>query len=227
MKIHTETRSKKFITQFYELGLSVSYDRVLQVESKLASSVCENFREKGVVVPAQLRHGLFTLGALDNLDYIRSSTTAKGSFHGTGISLFQLPTSPNLGEKQNAVRLPLTDIKKNYQLSDSLTTVSAVALKKAKVTVPLNSKVSASVEGQLLVAQLREKNWLEHACLLLEKVELEKNDIIAWSAFHAYMQDASTDVYTTLTQLLPLFYEKAATGAMIKHGMNVLRHRIP
>ena len=166
MKIHTETRSKRFITQLYELGLSVRYDRVLQVESKLATAVCENFREKGVVVPAQLRHGLFTLGTLDNLEHNPSSTTAKGSFHGKGISLFQFPTSSNLGEKQNAVRLPLTDIKKNYQSPDSFTTVSAVGLKTAKVTVPLNSKVSASVEGQLLVAQLREKNWLEHACII-------------------------------------------------------------
>ena len=29
MRIHTETRSKKIITQLYDLGLSVSYDRVL------------------------------------------------------------------------------------------------------------------------------------------------------------------------------------------------------
>ena len=32
----------------------------------------------------------------------------------------------------------------------------------------------------------------------------------------------SSDLYTTLTQLLPLFYDKAATAGMIKHGMNVL-----
>lgn len=36
------------------------------------------------------------------------------------------------------------------------------------------------------------------------------------------MPDASADMQTTLTQLLPLFYEKAASAAMMKHGMNVL-----
>ncbi len=36
------------------------------------------------------------------------------------------------------------------------------------------------------------------------------------------MQDTSADLHTTLAQLLPLFYEKAATAAMIKHGMNVV-----
>ena len=33
MKIHTEKRSKKIITQLHDLGLSVSYNRVLQLES--------------------------------------------------------------------------------------------------------------------------------------------------------------------------------------------------
>jgi len=67
----------------------VSYDRILQLESQLATAICENFQEKSVVVPANLQRGLFTVGALDNLDHNPSSTTAKGSFHGTGISLFQ------------------------------------------------------------------------------------------------------------------------------------------
>ena len=49
--------------------------------------------------------------------------------------------------------------------------------------------------------------------------EIEKGDTIAWSAFHASMLDVSADLPT---HLLPLFYEKAAMAAMIKHGMNVL-----
>ena len=72
------------ITELYVLGLSVSYNQVLQIEKQLAFAVCEDFRKKGVVCPAQLRKGLFTVAVLDNLDHNPSSTTAKGSFHGTG-----------------------------------------------------------------------------------------------------------------------------------------------
>lgn len=104
--------------------------------SQLATAVCENFQEKGAVVPSQLRHGVFAVGALDNIDHNPSSTTAKGSFHGTGVSLFQFPTSSKLGDKQNDIRLPLPDSKKNHRLPDSYTTVSAVVLKVAKVSVP-------------------------------------------------------------------------------------------
>ncbi|KAJ8034517.1 hypothetical protein HOLleu_21393 [Holothuria leucospilota] len=53
MKIHTQTRSKKFIQELYKLGISVSYDRILRVENQLAAAVCEGFKEKGVVCPAE------------------------------------------------------------------------------------------------------------------------------------------------------------------------------
>ena len=131
MKIHTEVRSnKKLITQLYDLSLSVSYDRVLQLESQLATAVCEDFQKKGVVVPAQLRHGLFTIGALDNLDHNPSSTTAKGSFHGTGISLFQFSSSSKLGDQQNDITVQLAISKSSYQLPSQFTTVPAVTLDK-------------------------------------------------------------------------------------------------
>ena len=58
---------------------------------------------------------------------------------------------------------------------------------------------------------------------LLEKYEIEKGDTVVWSAFHASMLDVSAELPTTLTQLFPLLCEKAATVAVIKHGMNVLR----
>ena len=87
LNVHTQTRSKKLIMEFHELGLSVSYNRVLQLENQIAFTVCEDFKKKGVVCPAQLRKGLFTVGALDNIDHNPSSTTAKDSFHGTGTEL--------------------------------------------------------------------------------------------------------------------------------------------
>ena len=45
----------------------------------------------GVIAPSCLCKGLFTVGAIDNLDHNPSSTTSTDSFRGTGISLFQFP----------------------------------------------------------------------------------------------------------------------------------------
>jgi len=58
----------------------------------MAKGVCQQFQQDGVVCPPKTRHGLFTIGAVDNIDYNPSTATAKDSFHGTGISLMQQPT---------------------------------------------------------------------------------------------------------------------------------------
>ena len=69
LKVHTQTRSKKLISELYQLGLSVSYDRILELEKQIASSICEHTNEIGLVCPSQLSHDLFTVAALDNLDH--------------------------------------------------------------------------------------------------------------------------------------------------------------
>ncbi|KAK1891518.1 putative translation initiation factor IF-2 [Dissostichus eleginoides] len=135
LSVHMQTRSKKLIGQLYELGISVSFDRVVEMENQLATATCENIAKNGVVCPAQLRKGLFTVSALDNLDHNPSRTTAKGSFHGTGISLFQFPSKSNVGHFQDGIDIPSPETK-NHRLSDNFTTVPAVALKKANVAVP-------------------------------------------------------------------------------------------
>ena len=63
----------------------------------MANAICMRFEDEGVVCPSHLRKSLFTVGALDNIDHNLSSTTAQGSFHGTGISVFQFPTASNSG----------------------------------------------------------------------------------------------------------------------------------
>ena len=68
----------------HRMGVSVSYDRVLEIENSLATAVCKRFEEENLVCPANLRKGLITVGALDNIDY---NPSAKGSFHGTGIKV--------------------------------------------------------------------------------------------------------------------------------------------
>jgi hypothetical protein len=40
LDIHIRLRSKKIVTELHEPGLSVSYDRVLQLENQLAIAVC-------------------------------------------------------------------------------------------------------------------------------------------------------------------------------------------
>ena len=85
-KIHAVTRSRGLVDTMFNLGGCVSYDRLLRLTSYIANGVCQRFRVEDVVCPPKLRSGLFTTGAVDNIDHNPSSATAKDSFHGTGIS---------------------------------------------------------------------------------------------------------------------------------------------
>ncbi len=97
MKIHGATRNRELVDILHSLGMCVSYDRLLQLTSDIANNVCQRFSIENAVCPSNLRQGLLTTAAVDNIDYNPSSATAKDSFHGTRISLIQHPSHTNGG----------------------------------------------------------------------------------------------------------------------------------
>ena len=243
LNIHQVTRSKKLIQQFYQMGISISYDRVMELEEWFATAICERFGEDGVVAPACLRKGLFTSGAFDNLDHNPSSTTSSDSFHGTGISLFQFPTRNDPGESRPPVILPPSGDK--HSLPDDYACVPSVALTTSAIAVPssVNTKTeplqdcldeeeadwfcheTEPPQACVDVAILEEAGWFSHALPLAEKEVLTAMDAIAWAAYHASRQPPMGDP-PALCALLPLFYEKSATPAMVRHGMDVQKKAI-
>ena len=136
LNIHAQTRSKKLIQQLYQMGISISYYRVIQLEEWITISACEHFEEDGVVSHAYLRKGLFTVSALNNIDHNPSSITSLTSFHGTGISLFQFPTKTKTGESRPPVKIPPSGTKR-HSLPDKYASVSgAAALTTTTIAVP-------------------------------------------------------------------------------------------
>ena len=190
MNVHALTRSKKLIQQLYHIGISISYARIMEIEDLIANCTCERFAEDGVVYPACLRKGLFTVGALDNLDHNPSSTTSLTSFHGTGISLFQLPTKSRPGESRTPIAIPPHGNEK-HSLPDSYASVPALALKTTAAMVPECDVFP--VESCLEEAIATEQSWAEHALPLLG-TELGSTDAIAWAAYHASMQPQVEDL---------------------------------
>lgn len=218
LSTHTHTRSKKAIESLYKLGISVSYSRMLEVEESIASGICKRYKHEDLVCPANLRKGLFTVGALDNIDHNPSATTAQGSFHGTAISIFQFPTQANPGILREPIEIePFTSSK--LYLPESYTNVPAVSCKTDQIAVSKCPCDLSSSESTIEAAQSGEAEWTEHALHLLCKESLEKGDNISWAAFHASLSPTRDDL--VINAMLPLFHEKAATIAMIKHGMDV------
>ena len=80
--------------------------------------------------------GTFTIGALDNIDRNPSSMTAASSFHGTGISMSQLPTINNPGKERPPVTLPPKGT--GHALPEEYATVHPLELDTSKVVVPIS-----------------------------------------------------------------------------------------
>lgn len=93
-------RDKRRINELHNMGLSSSSDRVLELTSQLCRMVVQRSKEKNVVCPSNLQHGVFTVAAMDNIDHKTTSNTSVDEFHGTGISIFQLPRNGNVGTQQ-------------------------------------------------------------------------------------------------------------------------------
>ena len=73
-----------------------------------------------------MKSGLFTTAAVDNVDHNPSSTSAQDPFHGTGISLFQHPSSDVQGVQRD--NPPDDSVTAAAHLPESYTTVPAVAV---------------------------------------------------------------------------------------------------
>ena len=95
--VHTKTRKRELVDTLHELGLSVSYDRVMDISTELGNKICSHYQREKAVCPPELKCGLFTTAAIDNIDHNPSSTSAHDAFHGTGHSLFQHPDSDSGG----------------------------------------------------------------------------------------------------------------------------------
>ena len=112
--------------KLYRLGLSISYDRVMQISADLGSSVCSFDEREKVVCPLKLKRDLFTTGCVDNIDHNPSSRTAKDSFHGTAISLTQHSRPGNLGTDHHIVAIDIeSNLPGRLYLGSSLATLSS------------------------------------------------------------------------------------------------------
>ena len=106
----------------------------MELEDRLAAAVCARFDEDDVVSPSNLRKNIFTIGALDNLDHNPSSTTSHSSFHGTAISIFQIPTKINRGDARRPVKIAAGEQGK-CSIPEDYATVPAVALKTSNISI--------------------------------------------------------------------------------------------
>ena len=200
----------------------------MKLTSDISNGVCEQFKVDGVVCPPKLHSGLFTSAAVDNLDYNPTSTTAKESFYGTGISLFQHPSHESEGIDRGVVVIgqSTSSACRDHSvapLPSEYTDVPPASIKTKEFVAP---KVDGSVQPtdlqSITEAKLREQEWLKAVMSAITDDESDGVPWISWSAYHASIQEASIPL-AAINALLPLFMDSAHSTAMIKHAMSVVQ----
>ena len=221
--IHGKTRKRELVDTFFQLGLSISYDRVLNISTTMATEATEQYQKDGVVCPLILRKHLFTTAAIDNIDHNPTSTTAGQSFHGTGISLFQNRTSESDGTKRERQPARNTESSQKYSLPDYYTNVSPASLVTKQPVIQPTEVLPAADDNILKSAIMDEHVWLKKTRKQRDDTQ-STEDPISWAAYHGNLQTENR--VPTISALLPLFPDDSKSIGMIRHSMDIVREAV-
>ena len=227
---HALTRKRELVDSLYKLGISISYDRVLSISTDIGNAVCRRFEEDGVLCQVKLRKALFITAAIDNIDHNLKSNTAQGSFHGTGISLFQNTSPGNTGVERNTVILKQNEdasSKTICPLPKWYTEVPPCVLRNKSVAITLTNGPEIANTNPVVLerALIKEYEWLEEVRASTKSDLYHGEKPITWSGYHASFQ-TELSFTPAITSLFPLFPDEAKSVAMIRHAMNVIKTAI-
>ena len=96
LNLYSIVRSKSFVQILFQLGIVLSYDRILSFVNEV-SQVVKNLHSGNKVLHFTLRMGIFTSFIDDNLYKNSSSVDAKARFHGTAMLVVKFLTADSLG----------------------------------------------------------------------------------------------------------------------------------
>ncbi|KAK3889081.1 hypothetical protein Pcinc_006956 [Petrolisthes cinctipes] len=179
MSMFAKTRKRQLNDILFEHGLSISYDRVLEISAQLGEAFVAQYVENGVVCPPALRKHLFTTAVVDNIDHNPTATTAQTSFHGTSLSIFQHPSPDYPGERRELPQLKSDrKNKKVPELPEDFTNVHPAYIPK-KPYPPSAACQSFPAPDSIQDHLSQEYSWLEHVLVTENVVDTAT---ITWSA---------------------------------------------
>ena len=183
VSVYTKTRKRTLVEMLNEHGISISYDRVLEISAQLGDATVSKYVEDGMVCAPILRKGLFTTSAMDNIDHNHTTTTATTSFHGTSVSVFQHPVKEDKGEERGQLKFGEEKVKTVPELPDSFTNIRPAFFTKKKPS-PLQSGVTHPDTSLLRPQLAMEYEWLKKVTVTEVPVD------VPWLAHHASQRKA-------------------------------------
>ena len=193
--------------------------KLMEVRKGLALAVSQRFAEDRVMVPVNIKRGVFTTGGVDNID-----ESGRVELHGTAISLTNHLTHDNMGVDPPPLTLSDTD-DTSIKLPDDFSSAPYVDEYAGEITLtPIPDGAASPVFAENPRAGIPEKGWLNH----LNKVLMEKDGVlqdmpVTYSGFFSHNQSESVRP-KAVVGVFPVFYEKASSMSMQKHSMLVVKN---
>ena len=203
----------------HDHGLSIPYDRVLQISAQLGDAAVARYTEDGVVCSSELRKGLFTTAAMNNIDYNPTATTTMTSFHGTSMSILQHPTSDNEGEKPEPLVIRGLSIKQLPELPESFTNIHPAYLKNKTPSPPEFEYPTDTGIDFPRVFLTNEFEWLEKVHLTQSLDDIVN---ITWPVQHV-SEKRGLNFKVSITSILPLLRNQGNSVATIRCVMDRIR----
>ena len=165
------------------------------------------------VCSPKLQENIFTLSAIDNLDHNPSPSTAKDSFHGTGISIFQFQTN-----QDDSFKFELSETSRNNHRPPSLPSYYT-NVKPTKSTPSTSRIYTINSMNFIDVDHFDEsEDWFNYIHNHLDDEEMLRRCNRA--SFCASQVQNPSIKYSSV--MLPLLQDKVATHGMVRHTMDVI-----
>ena len=209
LMIHAATRKKKLVDWFAEAGMSVSYDRLLDIRGGICEKICEEYEQNDQVCPTSEQEGVFISTAVDNLDHNKTSTESETSIHVTTLSVFQHLTLSMPSEHKTFDLKPQKSRRKG-QLPQNYTDIKPT--RESKPEPPKNDAPSFDSTAS--------PSLLENASSWLSKlVEVPNDPLEEPISFSSYYSREQSDipVVKTSCHLLPIIPEPVTSHATVRH----------
>ena len=187
---HHAHRSRRDIDILHHSGVGVSYQRVKEITSKIATSVQENMNEfNGVYVPPGLLKNLPIRCSADNIDAKVDTADGRNTFHGTALAIYQrVPTDVS---EYDTVAEPL---KLHDNTSTKLENILPTVTEMYDCTITGNPKPSRSpryenfklgqYQDKVVNATQQDFAWLLSRYLQRHNEETS-HGILVWSAYNS------------------------------------------
>ena len=225
LKLHSHDRLKNVIREFHQLGVTLSYDRIMEIRRKFAQAVSKRFKDEGVVVPTNCKRNVFSTATTDNID-----VSGRTEMHGTSITLIGHVSKGNMGIDPPTLTLDVPE-DTLIELPDEFAVVPFIEDLGGDISfsfIPKGSGRPAKIEH----VDVDEEAWLAHVCSISRKDKVEdkwqlEEVPVTFAGFFSKSQERDDVKPRAVIGVFPVFSEdKADTLSMQKHAMLVTKKAI-